>query len=167
MIINKQGKLFGKVSIIDILAIVAVLVLVVGVYMRFVKPDATSVDTGVSSSVFEYDIDVNAVRIGTVEALKAGGPVMDVTTKEEMGEIVSVAERPAYDTHVMADGTYRNAEVPDRYDVTVTVRVNGKISADGFYTKQNKQIAPGSSYTFAGKLAQTSGIVSDVREVTE
>ena len=92
---------------------------------------------------------------------------MDVTTKEEMGEIVSVAERPAYDTHVMADGTYKNAEIPDRYDVTVTVRVNGKVSADGFYTKQNKQITPGSGYTFTGKLAQTSGIVSDVREVTE
>ncbi len=167
MIINKQGKLFGKVSIIDILAIVAVLVLIIGVYMRFVKPDDTGVDTGASSSVFEYDIDVNTVRIGTVEALKAGGPVTDLSTKEEMGEIVSVTERPAYDAHIMADGSYRNAEVPDRYDVTVTVRVNGKISADGFYTKQNKQIAPGSHYNFTSKLASTSGTVSDVREVTE
>lgn len=165
MIINKQGKLFGKISVIDILAIIAVLVLIAGIYTKFIKNDNTNVDVSTSSSVFEYDITVSRVRIGTVEALKAGGPVTDVSTKEEMGEIVAVSERPAYNSDTMSDGSYRYAEVPDRYDVTVTVQVNGKISADGFYTRQNKQITTGSSYTFSSKLAQTSGIVSAVREI--
>ncbi len=165
MIINKQGKLFGKISVIDILAIVAILVLIAGVYTRFIKTDETSVDTGTASSTFEYELEVSRVREGTVNALKEGGTVIDTSTKEEMGEIVSVVERPSYTVGVKADGTYAYTEVPERYDVTVTVRVDGKVSSDGYYTTQNKQLTAGSSYTFTSKLAQTSGEITAIREI--
>ncbi len=35
MIINKEGKLFGKISIVDIAVVLIVILLAIGIYTRF------------------------------------------------------------------------------------------------------------------------------------
>ena len=37
MIINKEGKLFGKISVVDILVVVLLVVAAFGVYTKFFK----------------------------------------------------------------------------------------------------------------------------------
>ena len=92
MIINKEGKLFGKVSIIDILVLIGIIVVIIGLAMRF-GPAGRAVLT--SSEKIQYTLRVEGVRFFTVDALERGGPVSDATTKEEMGTVVDVTAVPA------------------------------------------------------------------------
>ncbi len=163
MLINKEGKLFGKISIIDIIVILAILVGAFGVYTRFFVSEK-KVET--AASHIEYTMKIKEVRIGTVNALKNYmGPVTDTTTKEYMGDIVDVTYTDSQKAVETTNGKMKASLVPDRYDVTLTVRVDGKINASGFYTANNQALAAGSSYIFTTKAAKTTGTITDVYEI--
>ena len=159
--INKEGKIFGKVSIIDILAVVLVVVMAIGVYTRFFKAE-TKVKT--NTSVIEYDMIVKGVRQGTVDAISKGGPVYDVRTKEYMGEVVNSKFVAAPEGREKADGTIVNSNLPDKYDVTFTVRVEGNVNNSGFYTSGNQMLCAGSKYVINTKFARTTAKIINIRE---
>ncbi len=160
--INKEGKLFGKISIIDILAIVFIIFLAFGVYARFFMGNQ-KVET--ASSPIEYVIKVSEVRIGTANALSSfKGDVYNDTTKEYIGTITDVTYEEAKGTVELLNGELKEVTLPERYDVLVTVRLDGKINSTGYYTKTNQPIAAGSDLVFTSKAAKTTGIILDVYE---
>ncbi len=150
MIINKEGKLFGKLSIIDLLAIILIVVMIVGFSGRFLSGGRT---VTTSTEKIRYVIRVEAVRQYTVDALKKGGPVFDHTTKEELGKVVDVTTEPARVESPLADGTIARVNVPDEYNAYVTVEVDGKVDDSGYYTKGNRQIGAGARFTMNTKYA--------------
>lgn len=161
--INKDGKLFGKISIIDILVILVIVIAAFGVYTRFFMGNE-KVET--ASSRIEYTMKVSEVRQGTVDALKNfKGEVYDDTTKEFLGEITEVTYRDAVKAVEMATGELKDSVIPERYDAFVTIRVDGKINASGYYTANNQPIAAGSNVVIYSKAAKTTGTIVDVYEV--
>lgn len=163
--INKQGKLFGKISIIDILAVVAIVVIIAGVYFKFIAPSETVVT---DSHSLEYTMKFREIRIHSAEAFEKGGPVMDSKTREDMGEIVAVTYEPAKVIRELSDGRIAEIEVPEKYDVSVTMRVDGKQNETGYYTqKDNKVIGVGSRTTVDTKYVKCYGEIVDVKGVTE
>ena len=162
MFINKEGKLFGKVSIIDIIVILAIVLGGFGAYMRFMKPNAK---VSTVSQTIEYKIRVAGVREGTVDALGKFSPIYSSETKEYLGDIVGIDFEDAFDDRVMANGEIKRLAVPDRYDVILTVRVDGKVNSSGYYTATNQAIYAGAAHTFNSKYAQTTGRICEVYEV--
>ncbi len=162
MFINKEGKLFGKISIIDILAAVLIVVAAFGVYTRFIKGNEK---VEVKYSTIEYGMKVEKVREGSAKALENGGPLYDAKTKEYMGEIVASEIKPCFEEQEKLDGTMALSEVPGRYDVYLTVRVDGNSNSEGYYTKENKAICTGSNFVVASKYAETTGEIISVKEV--
>lgn len=162
MFINKEGKLFGKISIIDIVVILAVAVLAFGLYMRF-GGDEVKVST--QKQQIEYTVLVKGVRIGTVEALQQKGPITNTTTKEAAGKITGVTYEDAVDSRELTDGTIVETPLPERYNATVTIRVDGSVNNSGYYTSTNQPINIGSTLLFTSKFANTSGVIIDVKEV--
>ena len=144
--INKDGKLFGKISIIDILALVVVAVLALGIYSRFFVGNK-KVET--ASSHIEYTLKVAGVREGTVNALKDfKGPMYDNTTKEYLGDIVDVTSSECISSVELSNGTIKES----------------KINGSGYYTATNQVIAAGGTLVFNSKAAATSGTILDVYE---
>lgn len=165
MIINKEGKLFGKVSIIDIFVIVAILLIAAGMYFKFIAPSKTVVT---ASQQIEYTMKFSEVRIYTAEALKKGGPVSDSKTHEDMGRVVSVRYEPAKVVRDLTNGKVAEFEVPEKYDVYVTIRVDGKQNDLGYYTQRdNKVIGVGSRTTVTTKYAKCFGEIIDVEGIKE
>ena len=163
MMINKEGKLFGKISIVDILAVLVIVVAAFGIYTRFYVGNE-KVET--SASHIEYKMKVQEVRIGTAKALEDyKGPIYDTTTKEYIGDIVSVEYTDAVKGAETVNGQMRETTVPERYDCMVTVRVDGKINASGYYTATNQALAAGSSYIFESKAAKTTGRIYEIYEI--
>lgn len=161
MIINKEGKLFGKVSVIDIFVVLVIAVMAFGVYTRFFS-GGTKAD--VTNTKIEYKIKVKSVRQGTVDALKKGGAVYDTQTKEYMGRIVSTAEEPCLEEQKLLDGSYVMSEVPERQNVIVTLSVDGATNASGYYTSENKPLYVGSTFVIATPYAETTGEIVSVGE---
>lgn len=161
MFINKEGKLFGKISIIDIIVVIAIALGGCGIYMRFVKPNEK---VATASSTIEYTIRVAGVRKGTVDALSHLSPIYSCETKEYLGETVAIEYTEATDNKIMSNGEIKALAVPERYDVLLTVRVDGSINSSGYYTTTNQAIYAGASHTFNSKYAQTTGRIVEVHE---
>ena len=98
---SKNGKLFGKISVIDIAVVLLLVVLVVGVALRF---SGGAGGQFVSGNSYECVVKVKNVRDYTVKALEKGGEVYDKTTKEYIGTIVGVTSEPAAEPLALADG---------------------------------------------------------------
>ncbi|MBQ4145424.1 MAG: DUF4330 domain-containing protein [Clostridia bacterium] len=161
---KKDGKLFGKISIIDILAIVAVVVLALGVYLRFSGQEKVQVSSG---EPLECVMKVENIREYTVEALKKGGAVFDKDSKEYIGEITGVTSEQGTTSLLMNDGTYREVPTENRYNAYVTIAFSGKVSDNGYYTNTNQQIAVGSGINLNAKFAQCESKVYSVKRQGE
>ena len=162
MFINKEGKLFGKISIIDIVVVIAIAVLAFGLYARFGSDEAT---VSTQKQQIEYIVLVKGVRICTIEALQQKGPVTNTTTKEAAGEITEVTFEDAVDSRELTNGTIVETPLPERYTATVKICVDGSVNQSGYYTSTNQSINIGSTLFFTSKYANTSGVIIDVREV--
>lgn len=160
--LKEKGKVFGKISIIDLLAVIAVVVLVLGVVFRFSGSQPVSVQTG---QPMECVVRVKGVRMQTVDALKKGGLVYEIDTKEYIGEIVSVTEEPHEAVLEMANGSRVEAQVEARYDALVTVAFTGNVSDEGYYTDSNRQMSVGGNLGMNAKFAQCWGDIEEVRLV--
>ena len=156
----KDGKLFGKISIIDIFVIILIAALALGIYSRFAVSNAS---VATQSQPLEYTMKVSNVRIGTVNALKDYmGPVYDDTTKEYLGEITEVTYEKAKIDVALANGQLKASESPDRFDVLLTIKVDGNVNEKGYYTANNLNIGAGSNFIFSSKAAITTGVVQDI-----
>ena len=162
MFINKEGKLFGKVSIVDILVIIALIVVILGVYTKFFKTNET---VSTDMVVIEYQMRVEDVREGTVKALENLGIIKDEKTKEYMGEITDAYREVARREMSEGDGDVIYAVLPDRYNSVITIRVEGKSNNSGYYTKDNKLLSVGSKVDIVTKYAKTSGEIISIKEV--
>lgn len=160
---NKNGKLFGKISIIDIIVVVCIVVLAFGLYSHFTS--SSDAVTSSSKTKVEFVYKVKSVRDFTVDALKKGGPMYDKETKEYMGEIIGVTADIARMEIGLIDGSYKEVEVPEKYDVYVTVQVDGKANSLGFYTNENRFIGSGSTVVAWSKYALTEGEIVDMKEI--
>ena len=160
--INKDGKLFGKISIIDIAVIVIIIALIVGAVIRFSGGSSKIVTSGED---IECTFIVRNLRQYTVDALKKQGPMFDKVSKEFIGDITDVRVEDGMYKVNMADGTFESSTPEERYNVYVTVKFKGKSGSNGYYTAANKFLGAGSSVNITTKYAECESTVYDIKEV--
>ena len=162
--IDKNGKLFGKVSIVDLAAILAVLIAAAGIYVRFFGGPSKTV---VQSSKFYYTVNVQNIRGENMEGLKkcvGGNFYLNEKITSEMGKLISADESPGTVDIEMSDGTLIVAEVPNRYNVLLTLEMTGKVNDVGYFSPSLERISAGVAYNLKGKWSAVNGIVQDVWE---
>ncbi len=160
--INKEGKLFGKISIIDILVVIIIIAVAAGIYLRFFKPVET---IQVQTEKFSYTVCVEKVRNFSVDALRNMGGVYDTETKEYLGEITEIISvEPTKDTGVTSRGNTVAIEYPERYDVTLKIETDGSVGANGYYTSTSRLISVGGELELTTKYIETTGAVISVSD---
>ncbi|HWI61030.1 MAG TPA: DUF4330 domain-containing protein [Symbiobacteriaceae bacterium] len=120
-IIDQKGRLFGKVNLLDLLVVLAVL----GagswyVYDKFLAPPPP-----VGNDTVEVTVLVREVREATVNIVQPGLQVSDSRNNAYLGEVIAVRTVPAKkfgdNGEVTATGTF--------FDHYVTIRGKGNITA--------------------------------------
>ena len=178
MIMDKKGKLFGKVSIVDLFVVLAVIVGVIGVFMTKAKLDKSDVQADASQmliqssaekDILEIKLKIKEVRDVTRDAIVVGDTVYMVQTEKVLGVISRVESEPAVRNVESDDGTVYSAVVPERYDVTIVVETSGKQKEDGFYTDSNQKLLFGKEMEIKTSTIQTSPKVDEisVKKVTK
>ncbi len=160
---KKTGKLFGVISIIDILVVLCIAALAFGIYARYTSD--SDANTATERSKFQYVYKVEGVREYTLEALRKGGPVYDRETKEYIGDVVSVSAEDAKMEISKISGEYAVVTVPERYDAYVTIEVDGKYNSLGHYTDANRYIGAGQTLNALSKFSNTEGQIIEVKDV--
>ncbi len=159
MIIDKNGRLFGKINIIDVAVILVVIAVIAGVFVRFTGGAGKIVT---ATKKIEFDVKVEAVRDFTVVALEKKGLVTNKNYDIVTGEITNVETTDATQKATKVDGTLVAAPMEDRYTSVVTIVTDGKESDSGYFDSNNEELAVGREYTIYSKFAKTTGTITRV-----
>lgn len=119
-----------KYNWVDGLIVVVVLLLIVGTCVKFMGRDVRSTKT--PATAFSYELSVRGVRQITVDALQEGDIIYDNAGKGTVGVISAMEAVPAVENAGYPDGTIREMQLEDRFDVTLTIEAEGTV-ADGAY----------------------------------
>ncbi|MBQ3181590.1 MAG: DUF4330 domain-containing protein [Clostridia bacterium] len=151
MIIDKKGKLFGKISIIDICVILVIIVGILGAYFTVSTlnsgklSDNSKLALNSSSPLVSATVtfEVKGVRAMTKDALCEGDEVYETEDNKFIGTISKVTSKPAESEYIANDGTFYKAVIPEKYDVQIFVDVSGKNTQTGFHTESELQLLYG------------------------
>ncbi len=156
--IDKNGKLFGKINIIDLLIILIVIAAVVFFATKLFSPaqETTKANTTkVAVTFYAEDAPTNVT-----DMLVEGAPSFEETTNVGFGSITSFSSEQAYGWMSDAEGNLvKGPIVGDEY-LTVSVEVNGNLTDNGVYLG-GRLYCVGANYTMHfGKVMLYSKIVS-------
>lgn len=158
-IIDSDGKLFGKINIIDLLIIVLVIVLGLSATKKL---DETAAKMNTDKTI-QYTVQIEQVRQPTVDALnKKTDGLLDHETKKAIGDIVDIEVSKAEESLLLNDGTYKNVILDDKYDVELTMRVLGTETEDNYYTLEGKALIVGAGINVYNEYANVSGIITEI-----
>lgn len=157
--IDKNGKLFSKISIIDIVIVLALVLCIMAAFIRF---SGLLGDNSTTPVEFEYVIKVKQIRDKSADAiLKKGDLYSNLSDAAYMGEIISAEKKANEDYPTLVDGSIIKTSAQDRYDVYATVKASGKQTKTALYTDDGKRIEVGSLEYVATKwVAAEAEIVS-------
>ena len=159
---DKNGKIKGKVSIVDILVILLIIVVIAGIGARYGSRITSSVK---ADKQFEYVLKVENVREYTVNALQKKGRITDKKSEKDLGEIVDVEVINATQQCVTASGAIKLSELPDRYTCLVTIVGEGKESDDNYILNDTTELSVGRNIQIYSKYVETSGDIASVKVV--
>ena len=149
-IIDKKGRLFGLINIIDLLVIVLLIALVAGGAKRFGNKGPVG---EVTTKKGVITAEVKDVRDVTANNIKVGDPIYDYDKGTYLGKIASAEVEPYKDT-TEYQGKFYNSEVPGKYRVTMTIDADVKDTQD-FYQVGTEQVRIGAEMRIKNKRIAT------------
>ena len=156
--IDKEGKLFGKINIIDLLFLIILVVAVVGGASRFKESPITVENT--SKGVMTFLVD--NVRMPTAENITEGQEIYSSDKGTYLGKIVRKTVNP-YEDVVEYEGQWVKAPVPDKYSIYLDVEVDIKDS-DKSYAVGSEEIRVGNDYRVKTKTSAFTGICVGIKK---
>lgn len=138
-ILDSQGRLFGKVSILDIGAALVIVLVIVGI---FFFPGTSGAQIGTTTKPVEIDLVVRGLGIRDPQllfeqGLKPGGKTNIIIRNQPHGqiEVKSVKQLPRTTLVPQPDGSVKNLPDPrdNQYvmDMLVTLAGNAQITKNG------------------------------------
>ena len=143
-IIDDKGRLFGKISILDILVVIVVAVVAVAFYIKFYVHD-----TPISArDTFEvsYNVKIAGIRMSSASLLRPGDKMYAMDTGTLMGTIANVDITEAVAADTLVDGSYVYAPVEERHDVTLTIAAECSLSNGRYYLDKTIELSANCIY---------------------
>ena len=161
--IDSSGRLFGKVSLLDIFVITAVIALFLGFFYSqmteqvgvFIAP----------TEEFYVTFEANGVREVNATSIAVGDTVFRMRENLPFGVVTHIEPfEPATYVIKRSDGTAVNAIMEGRYRLVYTVRVQGSITSMGHFVNGNDHIAVGLTVIIVSNRAYLpTSIVTGIR----
>ncbi len=130
-IIDKNGRLFGKISIIDVLVVLMVAILAAALVSR---NNQTATSTTTTDIPISFQLRLNGERSYVTDAVRVNDNLYDLDNSSggPLGTIKDIQVLPGKRVALFSDGTA--GEVPVEDGVTLILTVEGKgVISDGRY----------------------------------
>lgn len=163
MLTDKKGKLFGRLNIIDFIAIVVLFLLITGVGYKYVFTGVKSITD--NPDLLQYTVSITDVRSFTAEALEINDKIYDSKTDTYMGKIIGKEVKPYKDYIIKTDGNVVLAEKPQRLEVLLTLEVPGVENAYGFLASGKRDINRQSTLQLESYIITVQSKVVDVKKI--
>lgn len=126
-LVDDRGRLFGLVNLVDAVVVLLVLALAGAGAYKVMALRAGPVRT---PRTVELTLLAPEVRQATVAVVQEGARVWEHDSSAPFGVIARVEVRPATEHLATPDGRWVLAELPERYDLLVTLRVPALVSEE-------------------------------------
>lgn len=160
-IIDHNGRLFGKISVIDVLVIAVVLVMAAALSF---KSNQTHTGTSVTETPITYQVLVQGARTYVSDAVQVGDLVYDQdhSSGGTLGEITAIEVLPGAKLAELRDGTVDIIPVEDGVNLLLTIQGNGIISEGRYLLNRVYDLGINSARNFYTPYAQFTGTVAAI-----
>jgi len=158
-IIDDRGRLFGLVSVIDVVVLVAVIVLAFAVFTKFNVRDNPL--TMVNTVPVTYTVKFPLIR-GFIPSVIHIGDDLYTDTGAFAGTITDVFVEDAENAEWIIDGTYVIAKAQERYDVTLTVSAQCSFSNGRYYADRVFELNANAEQRFQTKYMTSIGYIMTI-----
>lgn len=159
-IIDKNGRLFGLISFIDVLVILVILVLTIGIYCRFFVLDKTAVN--VDSETIQYSVVIDESRQFVGENIQVGDKLFEGKNGIEIGTVTSIRITPAEVASTDMNGNYLLVPSEERYRVEMTIEGDMTKNGGRYYANRTYEINKGYQTEMYTKYVSFVGTILDI-----
>ena len=139
-LIDSKGRIFGKLSIIDMLIILILAVLLIGIFVRSFVLETTATNT--PDITFHYKAKISSVSDRIVDEFQVGDAIYNDASGEFYGTIVDVEVTDAVVWVANSEGQQVQTTYPDKSDVYITVEATGIVSDGRYLISRANEIEP-------------------------
>ena len=147
----KNGKLFGKINIIDLLIIILIIVAIVFVAYRFFASRGEVIYVASETQKVKLTLYGEKVYDYIPDTIKTDDPASEFEKNVKMGKVISVSSEPAYEIEIDAQGNSVNVPIKNCVAATVTLETEAVI-------EDNKIKIEGSDYAVGGHYYVNIGV---------
>jgi len=161
-LIDKKGKLFGRINVIDFSVIVVIVLLVLGAIYKFGIVNNSAEAGSTATQPINYKVLVLNTRWYSYDNIKVGDMLYDKTSGNSIGKIVDVSNEPAFDLVERPNGTALLGEVENRINIILTVEAEGIITSRGHFVNKTYELLIGAKKKFYTKYFECEASVSEI-----
>lgn len=164
-IIDRNGRLFGVISVIDLLVIGVVIVMAAALYF---KNNQTHTGTTVTEQPITFQVLARGVRGYVVDAIRVGDGLYDQnypSGDRAIGHITEVQVERDPGTKLaesLGDGTAALVEAEDTVDLLITLEGTGLVEGRRYSINRIYALGVNSGRTYYTKRAQFVGSVANI-----
>ncbi len=161
-VIDHNGRLFGKISVIDVLVILVVIALAGALYVKNSRPHTSA---SVTTQTITYQVLVEGAQNYLKENIHVGDKVYDLNYSSggsALGEITAIEEQPGSKMATFTDGTMGLAEVEDGVNLLLTIEGEGLINDKGYSINRVYDLGVNSARTYFTKYAEFDVTVTSI-----
>ncbi len=162
-LIDNKGRIFGKFNILDLFIIAMIVVLGIGGYYKIKKVNPTNI---IRPKPVELKIIVMEREQIGVDIIKEGDILKEYDTGIVLGEIKNIEVNPAAVEVVTTEGEVKIAEIPERYDLLITIDAKAMIT-DNSIMSGNKELRIGNKLVLRTKTYALDSIILEVNTKEE
>lgn len=161
-IIDRNGRLFGIISVIDLLVIAVVIVMAFALYVKTNHNEITSTTT--TNTPITYQLLIRGVRTYVADAIQVDDRIYDPERSSggPLGTITAVERWDGTKLAEFADGTVDMVPVEDGVNLLLTVEGSGLISDGRYLLNRVYDLGVNSSRTFSTCYVQFTSSVVDI-----
>lgn len=161
-ILDENGRIGGKISIVDVIVILLCLLMVLAVFVKFSDQDTRA--KNIEAKDITYTVSIERIRQGTVDSFRKGDIFFENASKEEFGKAVKVEVKPATSLMEMNDGSMIEAPIEDRYDVILTLKTKAELNKGHVYINHINELNVNSSISLLSKYVQFTGTITGINK---
>ena len=161
-VIDHNGRLFGKISVIDVLVILVVIALAGALYVKNTRPHT---GTSVTTQTITYQVLVEGAQSYLKDNIHVGDKVYDLTYSSggsPLGEITAIEEQPGSKLTTFTDGTMGLASVEDGVNLLLTIEGEGLVNDKGYSINRVYDLGINAARTYYTKYVEFNITVTKI-----
>lgn len=145
--IDKNGRIGGKVNVIDLIILIVIAAVIAFVGYRFIGKDRSGL---IKSDPVRMEFVATTVPNYAAERIREGAQVYDVQENTYLGTITDIEFGKAYEFVPNEEGKTVMLEPTDSVSATITTLVNGSLDGNGVVIDGTRYAAGHSMVLYAG-----------------